>query len=161
MKTCKKCQTEKPLTEFYEHRGMADKHLSKCRECTRKDVAANLEKRMLDPEFRVKEAARHRAKSERRRIEGRDKPVTSEKRLAYLRKTRAKYPDRKKARSKVATALENGTLNRFPCAKCGAINSEAHHEDYTKPLEVVWYCPKHHAERHVEINDAKRLIQTP
>ena len=158
MKTCSKCNIEKPLSEFYQHHGMADKHLSKCKVCTRNDVAINLAKKMQDPEFRVKEAARHRVKSERRRIAGLEKPVTREKRLSYLRKTRAKHPEKMAARNKVATAIENGTLNQFPCCKCGAINSEAHHEDYSKPLEVIWLCPKHHAERHVEINDAKRLL---
>lgn len=27
----------------------------------------------------------------------------------------------------------------------------AHHEDYTKPLEVVFLCRKHHARRHIEL----------
>ena len=157
MKTCSKCHIKKPLTEFYQHHGMADKHLSKCRVCTRKDTAANLAKRMLDPQFRIKEAARHRKKANKQRSKDGYK-IDPVKRRDAIRKSRSKDPLKQIARNKVATAIENGTLNRYPCSKCGAINSEAHHEDYSKPLEVVWLCPKHHAERHVEINDAKRLL---
>jgi len=34
---------------------------------------------------------------------------------------------------------------------------EMHHEDYDKPLEIIWYCVYHHGQRHRELNDLKRL----
>ena len=55
------------------------------------------------------------------------------------------------ARSEVAWAVRNGHLIREPCSQCGALKAEAHHEDYTKPLEVVWLCRSHHKLRHAEI----------
>lgn len=39
----------------------------------------------------------------------------------------------------------------MPCIICGNVNSEAHHEDYDKPKEVIWYCRKHHMEHHGSI----------
>lgn len=157
MKKCFKCQSEKPLTEFYHHPFTKDKLAGKCKVCTRKDVAANLAKRMLEPEFRIKEAARHRRKAIKQRAKPDYKVYPIRKREA-MRKYKEKYPQKHKAKQLLANAIRSGRLSVFPCVKCGAINSEAHHEDYSKPLEVVWLCPKHHAERHVEINDAKRLL---
>ena len=35
------------------------------------------------------------------------------------------------------------------CSKCGVEGRiEAHHEDYSKPLEVIWLCRVHHVEAH-------------
>lgn len=53
-------------------------------------------------------------------------------------------------REKVRRALRDGRLTQLPCevAGCGDPNSEAHHDDYSKPLEVTWLCFEHHKELH-------------
>ncbi len=43
-------------------------------------------------------------------------------------------------------AIQAGRLVRQPCQECGEVRSEAHHEDYSKPLEVIWLCKPHHRE---------------
>lgn len=48
------------------------------------------------------------------------------------------------ARKIVYSKLRNKTLIKLPCIKCGKKKVEAHHEDYSKPLEVLWLCKKHH-----------------
>jgi hypothetical protein len=48
----------------------------------------------------------------------------------------------------VARALRAGTLTKLPCSVCGNTKSESHHEDYTKPLEVIWFCRQHHSAHH-------------
>lgn len=39
-------------------------------------------------------------------------------------------------------------LERQPCEVCGNPDVVAHHDDYTKPLEVRWLCRSHHAKFH-------------
>lgn len=49
----------------------------------------------------------------------------------------------------VGSALAQGRLVKSECAMCGTTsNVEAHHEDYEKPLDVVWLCRKHHRQHH-------------
>ena len=155
MKTCFKCHKEKDRSEFYKHAQMGDGLLGKCKECTKKDSAENLARKWQDPQFRIKECARHREKSRKYRQENRNVYYTKKK-LEYCKRYASAFPEKKKAQSIVAVAIKSGFLERKPCVKCG-LKAQAHHEDYSKPLNVIWYCPKHHAERHVEINDERRL----
>jgi len=37
------------------------------------------------------------------------------------------------------------------CSKCGKPKAEAHHEDYDKPLEVIWLCSSCHRRKHFGI----------
>jgi hypothetical protein len=52
------------------------------------------------------------------------------------------------ARSQVMIALEAGRMIKQPCAVCGTTSAEAHHDDYSKPLEVIWLCKAHHGATH-------------
>ena len=57
---------------------------------------------------------------------------------------------RKKARAKVFIALRNGSLIKpNNCANCGRKKElNAHHNNYDKPLEVVWLCDSCHSLLH-------------
>ena len=74
---------------------------------------------------------------------------------AYMREWRKTHPmnaeqrRRDIARSYVAVYLKRGKISRQPCEECGStIRLEAHHEDYSKPLEIRWLCRVHHLELH-------------
>lgn len=74
------------------------------------------------------------------------RPEEKQKRVERQREYRKKYRIRFQARKKVLTALNNGELIKTPCDVCGVAKVEAHHADYTKPLEVRWLCSQHHRE---------------
>lgn len=53
-----------------------------------------------------------------------------------------------KVRRQLRWAIESGKLVRLPCVECGLKDSYAHHHDYSLPLDVIWLCRQHHADRH-------------
>jgi len=57
-------------------------------------------------------------------------------------------PEKPRAYGIVMRAIRSGKLKRQPCEVCGTLKVVAHHEDYSKPLEVNWLCRKHHNEHH-------------
>lgn len=74
-----------------------------------------------------------------------------EKVRAYDRergKTRQRDPVKERARMVITHLIEDGKLQRQPCEVCGAPNAEAHHEDYSRPRDVLWRCRPHHMELH-------------
>ena len=138
-KRCFKCECVKPLEEFYKHPMMADGHVNKCKECNKNDVTANRNKNIE----KIRAYDRERGK-----IPERIKANTEINRAWRQEDTR-----RSLAHTKVARAIRNGDLVRQPCIRCGEAKSLAHHEDYDKPLEVVWLCQPCHKQRHKEINE--------
>lgn len=137
-KECFKCKTIKPLADFYKHPKMADGYLNKCKKCAKSDVSKH----------RVKNLEKIRAYDRARgKVPGRIKTNTELNRIW-------REEDRRRAlcHSAVGHAIRIGTLVRLPCIRCGAEKSIAHHEDYDKPLEVVWLCQPCHKQRHKEIN---------
>ena len=55
----------------------------------------------------------------------------------------------------VTCAIRNGVLKPEPCLVChrpcgrGKKKTHAHHENYGKPLEVVWLCSSCHRKVHL------------
>lgn len=84
---------------------------------------------------------------------------------AYCRqwnKTRRMSPEQRKrdaCRSHAGVYKRRGLLVPQPCAVCGSGDQiEMHHEDYDKPLEVIWLCRPHHR---ALTNEVAALAATP
>ena len=134
MKTCFKCNKPKPIDKFYRHPKMGDGHLGKCKECTRADVKLNRRNRI-----------HHYAEYERQRFQT---PKRKEQATQYAKEHNKRHPEKARARSMVSNFLKQGKLQKAPCEVCGNPKSQAHHENYSKPLEVKWLCFQHHREAH-------------
>lgn len=131
-KTCFKCGVEKPLDDFYRHPQMGDGHLGKCKVCTRLDVLVD---RHTNP--RVREYDRRRASLPHR--------------VALRKQTYEQWkqdnPERAKAIQAANNAVRDGKLVAPSfCEGCGLPKRlEKHHQDYSRPLLVVWLCKPCHA----------------
>lgn len=67
----------------------------------------------------------------------------------YKKRQMEAHPERVLARDQVKRAIQAGRLERKPCEVCGTVERvQAHHDDYSKPLEVRWLCTSHHREEH-------------
>src|SRR6476646_7005097 len=94
------------------------------------------------------------------------KPEDPQKRIMRLRRKRsenpgwsteknarwnAANPEKRRTHKRVESAIKAGRLQRNNCERCGSSQVHAHHDDYSKPLEVMWLCNIHHRERHREL----------
>jgi len=75
-----------------------------------------------------------------------------EKCRAILNKSISKHKLKQSARKKVRYAIKTGVLVKLNhCESCGESGQlDGHHEDYSKPLEVLWLCRTCHAKTHNE-----------
>lgn len=148
LKRCFKCQCEKPTEEFYKHSRMSDGRLNKCKECTRADVA----KHRLDNLERIQAYDKSRGSSRNRRV-----LVPHEKREQIRREGRTSWetshPQRAKAQKILSSAVANKKVVPWPVCAMAECNRkpQAHHPDYSRPLDVVWLCPSHHTQAHRSI----------
>ena len=150
-KVCKACGCEKPATEFTRKKPAKDGLQTCCKPCRAAEQRAY---RLAHPEQVSETLRRYREK----RSPGGNwlaKKTPEERRAIHRersRKRRALYPLQASAWRKVETAVKWGKLKRpaacEACGKAGAV--EAHHDDYTKPLDVKWLCDPCHGKADVQ-----------
>ena len=143
VKTCFKCDKEKPLADFYKHPQMGDGHLNKCKACTRADSAAH----RRSPRFREKVLAYDRKRGNRR---------TPQDMQNYRKENRKET----RARSLVSSAVRCGRLDKPDrCSHCHTVTKiVGHHPNYDKPLEVVWLCHACHNQLHALLDTVETKL---
>ena len=137
MRTGTWCKKIKPLSEFYYDKANGRKY-SQCRTCS------NMKRK--ERYYRdVEETRRLKAEEARRNY-------NPEKELAKYRKRYAEHPEQCNARTKLQYAIKTGrVIKPDSCSQCGSTRRvSGHHEDYSKPLEVIWLCQVCHSAVHAE-----------
>ncbi len=143
---CKRCNEEKPETEFY-------KNDSTCKVCRRKLVKANREAKKEYYQEYDKKRYKNDPRVKERHMRYRETPQGK----AAVRRARVKWEEtnaiKKAASTMVGNAVRDGRLTKpDSCEQCGCKpkHLHGHHDDYAKPLEVRWLCPVCHKKWHNE-----------
>lgn len=155
VKKCSKCGEVKPKIEFWKRPDRPGGLRSKCKACSTKSVN---NWRRTNPD---------KVSSYRHYWECKN----HEKRLAYRKGWWKRHgpemieylndhPEIKLARYAVRNAVRRGDLNRKPCEVCGNPKSQAHHEDYSRPLDVIWLCGPHHSRADMERRKREQMALT-
>ena len=126
IKKCGACGEVKPSPEFHKRAASVDGLSARCKKCQREyDVA----RRDCPKRKAHRDSNRHR---------------WAHKQTEYNSAWRKRNPEKYAAHVALNNAVRDGKITKGVCAECGTADVEAHHDDYTKPLEVRWLCAKHH-----------------
>jgi hypothetical protein len=133
-KRCSMCGKEKPAEAFYATK--QGRLSGRCRPC---NSEYSKKWRKKNPKRTSEIAAKYLGTAKGKKNNRRGNKVFKER-----------HPGKRKAHNAVAAAVRSGKLKQKPCEKpgCGHPDTEAHHPDYSKPLDVVWLCRAHHEEVH-------------
>jgi hypothetical protein len=156
-KRCITCLISKPLSEFYSHREMKDGTLNQCKVCLRR----------LRTEFRNRNIERIREADRKRHLLPKHQAAvkryqSTERGRKIATKAKADWAERNKNRRKAQWTLSNAIrdkriFKKDLCERCGSGGKlEAHHPDYSKPLEVLWVHDLCHKAIHKEEREARR-----
>ena len=123
---------DKVKSEFYKHKDMKDGLLNYCKECVKKRVSV----------YRLKNITKIRAY---------DRSRGNRQGAMYVKDYRKRNPHKCKAHGILFRSLRAGKIIKPDhCSSCGTCGSVvAHHDDYSKPLEVTWLCYACHAKLHL------------
>jgi hypothetical protein len=145
-KVCTVCKKEKDVSEFYIRKKSRLGYYSNCKKCHY----------ILTKSWAIKNNTRRKELNRKchRSLKGKTtlsiwRKNNREKMNTYHKKWMNKFPGRTKIYDKVKYAKKTGLITYQPCVVCGATeNTVCHHEDYSKPLNVIWFCTLHHSETH-------------
>lgn len=135
--------------EFYIRKASKDGLSAKCKICQRRydKARANNPKRVKAREEYAKTDA---GIESTKRAKAKWAANNKEKVYEITKNYREKNPNKYRAHGKVAYAIKIGDLTCKPCEICGVSPASAHHDDYSKALDVRWLCAAHHNQWHAK-----------
>lgn len=162
-KTCRVCEKKRLIKFFYKHPTCVDGYLYECKDCVKNRVREYRDNNLE----RIREYDRNRPNLDERIKNSRyytnkRKEEDPEYRKLIMEKNKQWRKDNRikaNAQQRLRRHVKQGKIKKpKQCIKCNkkAKVIEGHHEDYSKPLDVVWLCVYCHRARHKEINEERR-----
>jgi len=140
--TCAKCKRREYMRGYYA------RNAEKVKAIAIRSRARRLEKVQAYDRERGRSEDRKAAKRARRAV---FTGTQRERERASKRSWKKTHRVKNRAQKLLHYHVKAGHVQRQPCEVCGASNAQAHHDDYSKPLEVRWLCPTHHGEQHRKV----------
>lgn len=163
-KLCRKCNTTKSLDEFMRDKGRPDGRHSVCKECkrsyNRSDKGKEAVKRYVATTTgeAVKKAAldryRKSPQGKASRLRQRQRPDYAQRQAEYAHNSRARHPEKHRARTAVKAAMNRKDLPHARtqlCIQCGKQARDWHHHKGYAPehwLDVIPLCLPCHKATH-------------
>lgn len=130
-KRCGRCSTMKPISEFHRKSQGRPGWRSMCKSCC--SEAANIWVSLN---------------------KDRDRKARAVKMSRWRKRNSDHVSKMAKAYRRVRHAIASGKLLKQSCSLCGSSsNLVAHHEDYSRPLDIVWFCQRHHVRYHLGLSN--------
>ena len=124
LKYCPKCKTNKSKDKFHKDRGRSDGIAGICKKC----------KSAHYKEVRKKTYLKNKETNE----------------FHYSQPLKIRSKTKYECYNVFNKYLRKGAIKIRPCRECGTwTDLDAHHDDYSKPLDVVWLCRRHHRLLHL------------
>lgn len=140
-KMCTKCGVSKFYSEFSKNRTHLDGHRYWCKLCVRSyENKRNQQSNIRDKRYKYYKTWVENANNKEQRRE-----YNKRYRETQFGKTRERIGQ------EVRVEVERGNIKRIGdciCADCGKQAHNYHHEDYSKPLDVIPLCGSCHRLRH-------------
>jgi len=132
---CTKCGSNLPNSGFYVQKVNGKKKLkSECKSCSGEMSATHFYKN--NKKILKRQSLRVKTEKYRKMV------------CESARRYDNKHPSRYLAKLEVNKAIKRGDIRSLPCEKCGEEKTEAHHDDYSKPLNIRWLCRICHKKLH-------------
>jgi ribosomal protein S27AE len=181
LKKCTRCKTTLSVDNFYKNKSKPDGFCTECKQCNKEisstyrknnvlarkkylkewylknkthQILSTAEYRNNHKEYYQKYNKNYRTEHfEVLKKQHQEWRKNNSDRYNFLNeKSRLKTPEKSKARHTLNYAVNKKHIKKTACSVCGNVNSQAHHSDYSKPLDIVWLCAKCHGLKHRTVN---------
>ena len=118
-----------------------------------KVLAAKEEQRIKEKEYNIKYYHKNKDKiNAKRSLDYKNAPPEYREELRLRNVNYYKrFPEKRRAHDIFNNEkFKKRTILMQPCEICGKEKTNAHHDDYNKPLDVRWLCVLHHRRFHAE-----------
>ena len=161
MKTCNKCAAQKQDSDFYHNRRICKKCICKQQIEWQKTPEGRASHKRATARYRASESGQDKIREYRESPAGKESQRVGKKNFLsrnpnawriYQERYYNKYPEKKAAKDALRMAVRYKKIDKPDyCSKCGEKSIiHGHHENYSKPLDVIWLCHLCHVAEHKE-----------